>query len=164
MSCLYEKAAFWRKFTFSNTVTATRSFSPELPSLFDILIMNPEGVIQTIDQIFGRVESATVGEEGIIKLFVAPFIGEKLGNALGAGTEDNVVRRIQNAIIPAAQETLNTVSEEDKVDIASLIANGIQSLLSDINLLYPERAVSVLCYDTERNVIDCTDENSASII
>jgi len=156
------KLLFGEEDAFSNTVIATGSFSPELPSLFDILIMNPEGVIQTIDQIFERVETATVGEEGIITLFAAPFIGEKLGNALGAGTEDNAVRRIRNAIIPAAQETLDTVSEEDKIDIASLIANGIQSSLSDINLLYPEREVSVLCYDTERNMIDCTDENAAS--
>jgi len=150
---------------FSTSVVTSGKIFSELPSIVDILSMNAEGVIEILDQIFSIVEESIFGKEGIITTFLSPFIGKKVGNSLGAGSENNVIRSIRNAIIPTLREGLTSVAdEEDRANIARVLASIMQQALSEYKLLQHGKEVDVLCYDTERNVTSCSDGTPASFI
>jgi hypothetical protein len=68
--------------------------------------MEPQGIIDALDDVFVMTEDASLGQHGIVTNFPIPFIRNGLGSALGAGTDDNVIGRGRRKILPALRTGL----------------------------------------------------------
>lgn len=66
-----------------------------VPSFLDILLMDPEGIIDAVDAIFKTTNDMVMGRNGIVTRFDLPFIGSALSRQLKAGTADNFIEKVR---------------------------------------------------------------------
>jgi hypothetical protein len=132
----------------------------EIPSFLDILLMDPQGIVDALDGIFLTIEDASLGPHGIVTNLPIPFIRNGLGSALGAGTDDNVIGRGRRKIVPLLQSGLNSF-EGDKDTVADVIARLMETAIDRIGILQENETVTVTCFYynddpnvTQREVID----------
>ncbi len=158
-------------FFLGDTSVLSVEFTPtlpsfEVPSLLDILLAEPQGIIDALDDVFETAEEASVGENGIITRFPVPFIRNGLGDALGAGTSNNILAKGRNKVIPFLQEGLN--SFEGKTDtVGDILARLMDKALDAVepSLRLENKSTEFLCYvysnDTSRQeIVDCVDDTS----
>ncbi len=160
-----------QEFFLGNTSVLSVDFTPsfpsfEVPSLLDILLAEPQGIIDALDDVFETAEEASVGENGIVTRFPVPFIRNGLGDALGAGTSNNILAKGRNKVIPFLQVGLN--SFEGKTDtVGDVLARLMDKALDAVepSLRLENRSTEFICYvysnDTlQQEVVDCLDDNS----
>ncbi|GAX18396.1 hypothetical protein FisN_2Lh003 [Fistulifera solaris] len=158
-------------FFLGNTSVLSVEFTPsfpsfEVPSLLDILLAEPQGIIDALDDVFKTAEEASVGENGIITRFPVPFIRNGLGDALGAGTSNNILAKGRNKVIPFLQEGLD--SFEGKTDtVGDVLARLMDKALDAVepSLRLEGRSTEFICYiysnDTlQQEAVDCVDETN----
>jgi hypothetical protein len=159
---------------FAN-VTDFKRPTLEIPSFIDILLADPDALVAGLDSVFEQAEAASLGPNGIITNFPAPFISEKLGAALGANTKDNVLAQARSAIIPKLKAELEGfVGPSDTV--ADVLARVIEKVLRErpednfLGLIKAEDSVTTTCYeyneeDVKQDGYSCTyaTENKDSV-
>lgn len=135
--------------------------APKLPSFLDILLADPDGIIQAIDgvsvvlksivllcihyrynvlslsigigQLFKVAESQTLGRRGVVSRFSLPFVGNVVGRSLGAKTGDNFIQKARRIVIGVLEDKLKSFSEEGSTDtVAEVIATALNGLLDDV--------------------------------
>ena len=124
-------ALFHGNNTSDNLITNidfTPPSTPEFPSFIDILLQDPDALVAGLDTVFEQAEAASLGPNGIITNFPAPFISEKLGAALGANTKDNVLAQARSAVIPKLKAQLEGF-EGPKDTVVDLLARVIENVL-----------------------------------
>jgi hypothetical protein len=143
--------------------------APKIPTLLEILLSDPQGLIDAIDDIFERAEAASLGRKGIITTFPAPFIGKALGDSLGAGTDDNIIANVRRKVVGTLQERLDGY-EEPPTTLAKALANEMAYILEDAGILRLDKGgVDVECFSEFDNatkthpIADCTGEGVASL-
>ena len=121
-----------------------------IPSLIDILLADPDALVSGLDSVFELAEAASLGPNGIVTNFPAPFISEKLGSALGAGTKDNVLAQARSAVTPKLKAQLEGF-EGASDTVADVLARVIENVLrprSDfIGLIREEDSVVTTCFE-----------------
>lgn len=65
-------------------------YNLEIPSFLDILLMDPQGIVDAVDSIFQSAEALSLGPSGVVTKLDAPFIGGSIGRTLKAGKPDYV--------------------------------------------------------------------------
>jgi hypothetical protein len=80
-----------------------------------------------------------------LQTFPAPFIGKGLGDALGAGTPNNIIARAREYIVPTLQERLDGYDEPAET-VADVLGKEIQNILEEVSLLYPGSEVETRCF------------------
>jgi len=126
--------------------------SLKMPSFFDMLLKDPQGLVDAVDDIFNRVEKASLGPDGIITNFPAPMIQKGLGDALGAGMEDNIIAEARRNVVQTLQERLDGYDKDENGDapgtVVDVLAQEMQRLLNNdsVDLIAPDKTVSVTCY------------------
>lgn len=158
-------------FFLGNTSVLSVDFTPSFPSfkvptLLDILLAEPQGIIDALDDVFKTAEEASVGENGIITRFPVPFIRNGLGDALGAGTSNNILAKGRNKVIPFLQVGLN--SFEGKTDtvgdvLARLMDNAMDAVQPSLRLA--NQSTDFFCYIYNNNTlrqesVACLDDKS----
>ena len=132
--------------------------SPEFPSFIDILLADPNALVEGVDNVIGAAERASLGPTGIITNFPAPFISEKLGTALGANTKDNILAQARSAIIPKLKAQLEGF-EGPKDTVADLLARVIEDVLvarpedDFIGLIRENDTVTTTCFVYNNNTM-----------
>ena len=164
LAVVENKSAFITTTTFD-----LPEFPLKVPSLLDILLSDPQGLLDAIDDIFERVEEASLGKKGIVTTFPAPFIEKALGDALGAGTEDNVIANVRRKVVGTLQERLDGYAEP-ATSLAEVLANEMEYILEDVGLLHPSNGgVTVECFqafDAANNKhpnVTCDGDNVTSL-
>jgi len=117
----------------------------KIPSFLDILLAEPQGIIDALDDVFRTAEEACLGPNGIVTRFPIPFIRNGLGNALGAGTQDSVLARGRRKIIPKLQEALNSF-EGDTTTVGDVLARLMEKAMDLINIRCAASKVTFACY------------------
>jgi hypothetical protein len=104
-----------------------------------------------------------------VTTFPAPFIEKGLGDALGAGTEDNIISNVRRKVVGTLQERLDGY-EEPATTLAEVLANEMEYILEDVGMLHPDHGgVTVECYSAFDNaslthpVTICTGDNVTSL-
>ena len=122
--------------------------SLSMPSFFDFLLKDPQALVDAIDDMFDRIEQASLGPDGIITNFPAPLINKGIADALGAGQKDNVIATARRNIVQILQERLDSYDEEPDT-MAEVLANELQRLLENdsVDLIAPNKTVSVACFN-----------------
>jgi len=116
----------------------------KVPTFLDILLAEPQGVVNALDNIFQNVEEASLGRNGIITNNPIPYIRNSLAKSLGAGTDQNILARGRRKVIPALQAGLDSLGKPDSVaeSLAVLLGKAVRS----IGILRPGETVVVSCY------------------
>jgi len=124
-----------------------------IPTFLDILLMEPEGVIKAIDDVFKQVEKASLGRSGIISRFSLPLVGNIIGRNLKAGGGGNFLQKARRTVVGTLEEKLKTYSDEGRDDsVADVIAAILNDLLEDI---LEDEGIVVTYYDhNETGLID----------
>lgn len=139
-----------------------------IPSLLEILLEDPQGILDTLNTALTNIEEATLGPKGIITTFKVSFIRKGLARALGAGTDNNILALGRRKILGALQEGLDSL-EGQKDTVAEALGLLIEKALDSIGLLQEDENVEVDCYNhTEsssepgewsRNVVTCSTKD-----
>jgi hypothetical protein len=129
----------------------------------DILLADPEALLESLENIFNTLEGATLGPSGIVTTFPIPFIRNSLGRSLGAGTDQNLIARGRRKVIPSLQAGLDSF-EGEATTVAKLLGLLIELALDKIGILQPGERVAVDCFyynnDTNaRTTVECVSEN-----
>jgi hypothetical protein len=98
-------------FYFNHSVVAS---SIELPSLLDILLLEPENIIDALDDMVQTAEDAALGEDGAVTKLEVPFASNSVGQSLGGGSDNNVLGKGRRTIVSNMQGELADF-EGDKV-------------------------------------------------
>ena len=104
----------------------------KIPSLLDILLLDPVAVVDTVDSLFKTVNDLTLGRQGIVTTFPMPFIGTAISRSLKAGSSDNFMERARRTVKGTLDEILNTYGVDDgESTVADLVANVLTDLLGN---------------------------------
>jgi hypothetical protein len=119
----------------------------EIPSLLDILLLDPVAIVNAVDSLFKSVNDLTLGRQGIVTTFPMPFIGTEVARALKAGSSDNFLEKARRSVKGALDEILNTYGVDDgESTVADLVANVLTDLLGN-ELKILNDAVTVTYYE-----------------
>jgi hypothetical protein len=120
----------------------------EIPTLLDILLMDPVAIVDAVDSLFKSVNDLTLGRQGIVTTFPLPFIGTSVSRSLKAGSSDNFLEKARRTVKGTLDQILNTYEVDDgDSTVADLIANVLTDLLGDSNLGILSDVVSVKYYE-----------------
>jgi hypothetical protein len=150
-------------------VTITEPGFRSIPSFIDILLENPDALVAGLDSVFELAEAASLGPNGIITNFPAPFISQKLGASLGANTKDNVLAQARSAVIPKLKAQLEGF-EGPSDTVADVLARVIESVLRQrpeddfLGLIRAEDSVTTTCFEYNKTSMmqdghSCNEKN-----
>jgi len=129
----------------------------QVPTLLDILLAEPQGLIDALDGIFKKVEDASLGRNGIVTNNPIPHLRNGLARSLGAGTDQNILAQGHFNIILAVLDNFDSLGEPDT--IAHLLATKIGTALNSTGILRAGEEVDVFCY-----VYNTTTQNLTSAL
>ena len=144
----------------------------EVPSFLDILLMDPKGIVEAVDGIFKSAHDLSMGRNGIVTKFSAPFIGRKIPQSLKAGTNNDFLANARRTVVGALNSRLNSYEEDGSSTstVADILANEINILLGSEGLdiligtadvtYYEHNASGLVGY----NEYDSTNENITSLM
>lgn len=89
-----------------------------VPSLLDILLLEPDNVVDVFNEMAKLVEAASLGPDGVVTKLFVPFMSNSMSEALGAGTDNNVIGRGRRSIVSFLRGEL-AAFEGEKVSRAS---------------------------------------------
>jgi len=121
----------------------------KVPTFLDILLLEPQGIIDALNDVFRSVEDASLGPKGIVTTFNFPFIRKSLAQALGAGTPDNIFGRGRRYIIPTLQAGLDSF-EGNTDTVADVLARLMEMAIDEIGILNPGKKVTTTCYHFDK--------------
>lgn len=145
----------------SASITSGGGFSP--PTLLDILLSDPQGLLDTLTTSLSTLEDATLGPSGIVSNFPVPFLRKGLGRTLGAGSDRNILAQGRRRIVPGLQEGLASFEGEPST-AAELLGDLLEIAVGSVGLLQRDRNVVVDCFffdadATATTTVECTSEN-----
>lgn len=73
------------------------------PSFLNILLADPDAIVDALDLVLETAEAASLGPSGIVTSFPIPYTPNAIHEALGAGTPNNVLAQARQSIIPSIQ-------------------------------------------------------------
>ena len=132
------------------------------PSFLDILLLDPNAIVEALDVVFETTEAASLGPSGIVTTFPAPYVRNAIGNALGAGTPENIIAKARSSVVPSMQETLNAY-EEDSDTVAELLGAVIEDVLKDLGLMAQDKNVTVECFQYNATGSETQELDSCSM-
>jgi hypothetical protein len=153
---------------FAEVIEFTPPSSP-IPSFIEILLADPDALVDGLDSVFGQAEAATLGPNGILRNFEAPFVGQKIGKSVGANTKDNVLEKARSAIIPKLKAKLEGF-EGPTDTVADILARVIEDVLRErpeddfLGLIKEGDSVTTTCFvynnaTTSQENHTCSDDS-----
>ena len=104
----------------------------EMPSILDVLLYDPSGIVDAIDRLFQPLSDMTLGRKGAITEFPVPFVGSAVGKSMNAGKSDNILEKFRRTVIGALEDFLDKYDVNDgESTVADLIAILLTDLLGD---------------------------------
>ena len=123
----------------------------EIPSLLDLLLSDPDAILDAVDDLMLSVENLVFGRRGVVKNFAVPIIGRNLQDS------------IPNAIAPARRNVIGTLDDklnsyeddgENTATVADIIANVLTDLLGSDGADILKEDISVTYYKHEELIDD----------
>jgi hypothetical protein len=127
----------------------------EVPSIVDILLMDPRAIVDAVDNLFKLVNDLTLGRRGIITNFPVPFIGTAISKSLKAGSSDNFLEKARRTVKGALDQILATYEVDDgESTAADLIANVLTDLLGNrLGILLGDVSVTYFEHNGEVSLV-----------
>ena len=120
-------------------------------SLFDLLLLNPQTVVNQLNDAMSSVEDAALGRRGVLATFPVPFIRNGIGAALGGNSKNNVLGKARRLVGQGLAAALGA-TQSDGDTFIEVIADTIDmALRGTTDLMRPDDAVSFQCYTRTSN-------------
>ena len=127
----------------------------EVPSILDVLLMDPVAIVDAVDNLFKLINDLTLGRRGIVTNFPVPFIGTAISRALKAGSSDNFLEKARRTVKGTLDQVLNTYEVDDgNSTAADLLANVLTDLLGNrLDILKSDVTVTYYEHDGTQSLI-----------
>lgn len=110
-------------------------------------------IVKAVDGLFSEVEKYSFGKNGVISKFSAPVVKTSLADGLNAGKSSNPISKTRNAVIGAMRAVIDSHKDDSgDLTVADLIADGLNEVLSEINVLADVVEVSYYEVDADGTV------------
>lgn len=146
-----------RQNTTENTIIFSPQFGLEVPSFLDILLSDPDLLVDSLDGVLESVEVFALGAQGVLTRLPVPFLRNSIARELGANTGNNILAQARRRMIPRIRRELE--EQENPDTVADSIANLLDDILGDFLL----GNVTVNCSDATRQSLNCTEDGIASV-
>ena len=116
--------------------------SVSIPSIVDILLADPNAIVDAVDGAFREAEEKAMGKRGIVTRSNLPFVGDAVAKKLEAGKSENFLAKARRLIVGEMRTILDSYEEEEGgVDtVADILAIELGNLLGPegANILKPD--------------------------
>ena len=121
----------------------------ELPSFIDLLLLDPESIIEAVSKVFDNIESFSLGSQGVLSQLELPFVKGEIARQLNAGRAENPIRKAKRNVVGAMESRLKSYEDDGRSSntVADIIANELTSVLRDIDILDCDVTVTYFEHD-----------------
>ena len=111
--------------------------SAKIPSFIDLLLLDPEAIVDAVGNVFDQAEKFSVGSQGVVSTLDLPFVKGQVAKRLNASTPENPIRKAKRNVVGAMEARLKAYDENDSDSntVADIIAAELDIVLSKIGIL-----------------------------